>query len=120
MNSAQFATVLAVLERIASALEQGVPRAPARVTEADVELVRCIAAVCGPKQFSAWEVIEHARLPASQGLRAAILESIGVENSRRLGMRLRRLEGEDVCGLRVVRVGSTREGADWAIRATRE
>jgi hypothetical protein len=40
-------------------------------------------------------------------------------SSRRIGKRLKRLEGADVDGLRVVRDGQDREGAIWSVRELR-
>jgi hypothetical protein len=115
--------VLATLQRIeakvdALAERQHQPRA--QYSAEDAQLVRALFAIGNGVRFSAWEVIDHARFPGAEALRAAILEAIGSENTVKLGKALKRLEGLVLDGLRVVRQGQDRDGALWSIARVRE
>jgi hypothetical protein len=77
------------------------------------ELVRILVATIAGRgfAFNAHEVWTHARLvsPAlRQALRAADLTS-----ARQLGKWLQHLQGRDVYGLRLVRIGADYHGAVW-------
>jgi len=103
-----------ILERLVAIEARLAVRKP-EISAADAELVRRIAEAVGARTFSGWEVVDHARLPGAADLRAAVVAAIGSENSQRLGKRLQRVEGQDVGGLRVVRVGVDRDGVLWRI-----
>jgi hypothetical protein len=108
----------ALRAELAAARSQRVPGIPA----ADQALVRAIFAVLPMKAFAAWEIADYARdrnLKRAPELEAAVLAAVGSLSSRRIGKRLKRLEGADVDGLRVVRDGQDREGAIWSVRELR-
>lgn len=63
--------------------------------------------------FSAAEVIHHAAVVASP-LREA-LAAAGVVNARQLGKWFRRIEGRDIGGLRLTRIGVDRDGVIWRV-----
>jgi hypothetical protein len=81
-------------------------------------LVRCITDAAGTRPFSAWELVEHSRLPLRAGLRAAMAAAGAAENCRRVGKLLKRVEGLEVDGRCVVRVGADREGAIWQVQVS--
>jgi hypothetical protein len=88
-------------------------------TRADLgEHLRAIAAVVGGRIFSVAELLEHAAIPEGEALRAAIVALVGSTNGKRLGKFLRRIEGEEIAGLRVERVGEDRLGAAWVLRVS--
>jgi hypothetical protein len=66
--------------------------------------------------FSTAEVIAHARLPRYEALTAAIMGAIGALNGKKLGQRLKRLEGIPCDGIEIVRLSSDRDGALWGAR----
>ena len=80
------------------------------------ELVRVIAATTRERVFSSAELIAHSELVP--GLRAAIVSAIGSLNARKLGRALRRVEGTDIAGLVVARVGADSGGVSWRIRVS--
>jgi hypothetical protein len=56
---------------------------------------------------------------ADQRLHDAIVSAVRAINGRRVGKLLRRIEGADIDGLRVVRVGMDREGISWRVASLR-
>src|SRR5260221_1904472 len=80
------------------------------------EHLPAIAAVVGDRVFSVSELLEHAAIPEGEALRAAIIGLVGALNGRRLGKLLRGIEGENIAGLRIERVGSDRLGVAWTLR----
>jgi hypothetical protein len=80
------------------------------------ELVRAIAATARERVFSSAELIQHAEVATE--LRAAIVSAIGSLNARKLGRALRRVEGTDIAGLVVARVGADSGGVSWRIRVS--
>jgi hypothetical protein len=104
---------VATLRRIVEA------RRRPRVTVEDSALVLAIAAHARGATFTAGELVQHAALMDAEGLRGAIVDAIGSLHARKLGKRLRRLDGVDVGGgLQIVRIGEDRAGALWAVHAT--
>lgn len=79
-------------------------------------LLRLIATFAGDRAFSARELVDHAKLPTSSDLLAAIVAAVGTVNPRKLGKCLRRLEGLDLDGLRLEVVGVDRSGLIWLLR----
>lgn len=82
----------------------------------DTALVIAIRRHVADAVFSVGDLIEHARLPQASALAAAIVAAVGALNARKLGQRLRRLEGEQCDGIEIVRVSSDRDGAVWGAR----
>ena len=80
------------------------------------ELVRAMVTTIAGRElaFNAIEVWNHARL-LSPGLRCA-LEAAGMTSPRRLGKLLQQLQGRDVGGLRLERLGEDYLGAVWVFR----
>lgn len=98
--------ILGELRAIRAAIAPG-PHAP---LEPGAEaLVLAISAHAGDLLFCARELVEHSRL------RAAIVAAVGELNSRRLGRLLRRLEGREIAGVRIERVGEDRDGVAWRV-----
>ena len=91
------------------------PRMP--FSAADVALVAAIHEAVGPRPFCSWQLIDHAELQVSAALAEAIVDAIGALNARKLGKLLRRIEGQDVQGLRAERVAASREGLVWRVTA---
>jgi hypothetical protein len=86
-------------------------------TRADLgKHLRAIAALVGDNLFSVSELLEHAAIPEGEALRAAIMALVGELNGRKLGKLLRDIEGREIAGLRVERVGEDRLGAAWVLR----
>jgi len=85
---------------------------------ATADLLRLITDAAGTSRFSAWELVEHSRLPIRAGLRGAMAAAGAAENCRRVGKLLKRIEGVEVDGRCVVRVGADREGAIWQVRVS--
>ena len=84
----------AELREVRALLEERRSDGPA---QADVGLVVAIRRHVGDAVFSAAELVMHARLPQWAALAAAIQSSVGALNARKLGQRLKSLEG---CRLR--------------------
>jgi len=82
--------------------------------------VLAIHETAGSRLFSAAELVDHAQLTTAGGLRDAIASAVGALNARKVGKALRRLEGQELAGLLVVRVGADREGAIWNIARVQE
>jgi hypothetical protein len=111
---------LALLRQIAAdvqALRAAFERRPDAVPTPDVAapLVQAIAATCGDLAFSAAELVRHAALPEFATLRAALIAAVGELNARRIGKWLRKVEGVDLGGLRVIRLALDRDGVVWQI-----
>jgi hypothetical protein len=77
--------------------------------------LRTVSAVVEGRAFSVRELLAHAAIPEGEALRSAILGMIGTLNGRRLGKFLRRIEGQDIGGLSVERIGGDRDGAVWRL-----
>lgn len=86
-------------------------------------LLQAIAAASGGLKFTVAELLLHAEVvadrAADQHLHDAIVGAAGAINGRRLGKLLGRLEGTELDGLRVVRVGADREGITWRVAGLR-
>lgn len=82
-------------------------------------LLRLIAEFVGDRFFSARELAEHAALPASSELHAAIVGAVGVANPRRLGKYFRRIEGQELDGLHMKAIGNDRDGLIWRVASSR-
>jgi hypothetical protein len=81
---------------------------------ADTTLVASIVAVAGERVFTAGELIEHAAVDAEL---CEALAAVGARNAKRLGKALRRMDGVDLGGWRIERVGQDRTGALWRVFA---
>jgi len=81
-----------------------------------VELAKAIAATAPDRMFTSSELIAHAALPEATILRSAITATIGELNTRTLGKLLKRIEGQNLGGLLVERIGSESDGVCWRIR----
>ncbi|MBA3776979.1 MAG: hypothetical protein H0X11_11155 [Betaproteobacteria bacterium] len=98
-------------------------RRPAASVDDDsaADLLRAIAATTRGLTFTVSELLEHAEIvadrAADQRLHDAIVAACGAVNGRRLGKLLGRLEGRELDGLRVVRVGVGRDGIAWRVVA---
>ena len=80
----------------------------------DVALVGLIAAISRGLPFTA-AALWRRRVAGDEAL-AAALATADIENTKQLGKLIRRLEGRDVDGVRLVRVGANREGIIWVAR----
>jgi hypothetical protein len=74
-------------------------------------LLALVAAAVGTL-FSAREVWQHRRVAPKL---AAALDAADVGNARGLAKLFRRIEGHDINGFRLVRVGKDRDGLLWRI-----
>ena len=80
-------------------------------------LLRAIADIVGDHGFTAADLLLRVPPPADAPLRRAIVRAVRAESPRRIGKLLKRYEGADVAGLRVVRVGVERDGIVWQVVA---
>ena len=80
-------------------------------------LLHAIALATGGRKFTVAELFEHAEVV--EPLRDAIVDVVGEINGRRLGKLLRRLDGRELDGLRVARIGADREGISWCVAGLR-
>jgi hypothetical protein len=76
-------------------------------------LLPAVAEAVSDRAFSAAEVIRHAEVVGCS-LRAA-LEAAGASNGRKLGKLFRELEGCEIDGLQLVRIGAERDGLVWRV-----
>ena len=85
------------------------------------DLLCAVAATTQGLKFTVSELLLHAEVvadrAADQRLHDAIITACGTVNGRRLGKLLGRLEGRELDGLRVVRVGVGRDGIAWRVVA---
>lgn len=109
--AAKLDVIAGLLERIAVALEANL--APRR-REVGV-LLRAIHARVADRVFVAPELIEYAEISDAEELRSAILAAVGSLNARKLGKLFARVEGEDLGGYRLRRVGTDRAGITWQV-----
>jgi hypothetical protein len=96
--------------------------AAARPTRADdsaaVALLREIVHALGDHVFCCVDLLQRVPSPDDERLRAAIVAACGSLSPRRIGKLLRRHEGRDMSGLRIVRTGRMeREGVVWMVKA---
>lgn len=106
------------LQALRSSVERGrdKPAPPAGIAEH----LRAISAMVEGRSFSINELLAHAAiLSEGKALREVIVGMVGALNGKRLGKLLRRIEGQDIGGLRVERVGADRLGAIWVLRVCR-
>ena len=87
---------------------------PYSATEQEAKLIAAISEIARGLVFSSREVIEHARLPAAETLKAALADA-RLTSARLLGRWLKRMESRDFGDLRVFRRGDDRDGAVWVI-----
>jgi hypothetical protein len=104
---AEVAEVRALLER----------RAPA--PDAAVEaLLRAIAKYAPDRAFTTAELVVHAgKVPE---LRGAVVAVVGGLNARKIGRAFRRVEGVNLGGLTVVRIGDDGAGVIWCVKRVSE
>ena len=91
--------------------------------EAATVLLPVIAAAIGAQSFVVAELLALAATaaPGADALRLAIAGAAGpldAGTGRRLGKLLRRLDGADVGGLTVARIGRESAGAIWCVRVS--
>jgi hypothetical protein len=79
-----------------------------------VALLAAIAEEAAETVWSARELVDHARV--SEPLRSALLAACGALNARKTGKLLARLEGVDLAGLLVERIGADGSGIVWTVR----
>jgi hypothetical protein len=82
--------------------------------EAVDKLVHALVDAVAGTVFSSCDVWRHAQL-ASPALRRA-LETMSIRNARQLGKWLQQLQGRDVGGLVLERIGDDYLGAVWMFR----
>jgi hypothetical protein len=92
------------------------PRQPQDLGADVGEHLRAISAAVGDRVFSVAELLAHAAIPEGEALRAAIVGLLGSLNGKRLGKFLRRIEGQDIAGLCIERIGEDRSGVAWILR----
>ena len=116
------AAILVELRAIHATLAAARPAASVNDDSA-ADLLRAIAATTQGLKFTVSELLEHAEVvadrAADQRLHDAIITACGTVNGRRLGKLLGRLEGRELEGLRIVRVGMGREGIAWRVAGLR-
>jgi hypothetical protein len=88
--------------------------APGPRDQGDVALVGIIATVARGLPFTAAAL--WRRRVAGDAALAEAFATCDIENPKQLGKLLRRLEGRDVDGIRLCRVGTNREGIVWHAR----
>jgi hypothetical protein len=109
------------LRGLRETLQRDRPRRPEADAAAIAGLREIFGALGGDFRFSTSDLIEHAELPESASLHAALVEAVGSPlRAKRLGKWLRRFSGRDLDGLRLERVDADRYGAQWALRESRE
>lgn len=109
--------ILAELQELRAAVAARPGRKPTCSAE-DLALVQAIHLAVGSRAFVASEIIDYMLAPRMKGaaeICAALRAAIAEPDSRRLGKLLKRLDGLDLDGFRVVRVGEDREGAVWSV-----
>jgi len=77
-------------------------------------LAAAIRAAVGDRAFSSAELVVHCEVVPE--LAQAITAAVGGLNTRKLGRALRRVEGMDLDGLIVTRIGQDSSGVCWRIR----
>ena len=103
---------LRALRRDLARAESGRPAQPERFAA----LLPIVAEFVGQRAFNTAELIRHALLPEAAGLRAGIMDAVGVEHqARKLGKWLRRVEGHIIGCWRVHRIGRDAQGAIWRV-----
>jgi hypothetical protein len=78
--------------------------------DADEALIRVIASVAGDLPFTAAALWRRRAVNLAL---ASALENSDLDSPKQIGRMLRRCEGCDVDGVRILRVGATREGLVW-------
>lgn len=101
------------------AFETSRRREPSPQADTAADMLRAIRANCGEYVFTCADLVEHATLPAAEDLRAAIVTAVGSLSPRRIGKALAALEGRDIGGLSVHRLGSGRDGVEWRVASLR-
>jgi hypothetical protein len=114
------ARIEAKLDRLLEFAEREPPARQADVDAAMAGLVRTTQAAVQHRVFTSAELAAHAEMPEAAELREAIVAAVGSLKPRHIGMALRALDGRDVEGLVVRRVGEDRDGANWMIERLRE
>ena len=110
--------VVELLREIRDLLRRAEDRATGRRVPRDdrhVALVRAIAGAARGLAFTSAELIAHAQVEGA--LRDALVACDAL-NARRLGKLLRRIEGVEIGGLVVERVGESGEGVVWVSRVS--
>ena len=98
-----------------TALRRSIEHQPAR--KRAQQFLAAIAGHAGTRAFSASELVRHAALRDSDELRNAIVARCGALVARKVGRALRGIEGQQLGGLMVCRVGADRDGLLWLVRA---
>ncbi len=81
--------------------------------EDDIRVLMALVDVVGPRRFSAAEVMAHALV--APALRDA-LAAADCDNPISLGRLLGRVEGREINGVMLLRVGEDRQGVVWKLR----
>lgn len=81
----------------------------------DVALVPAIYEAVADRIFTSAELIRHAEADGESLTPALIFAGCG-QDARKLGLLLKRLEGEDCSGFQVVREAEDRGGAIWRVQ----
>lgn len=76
-------------------------------------LVRAIAAAAGSAAFTVSELLQHALVDP------ALRDAINGLSGRQLGRLLRRIEGQELGGLMVERLGEDGTGVLWVLRVSK-
>ena len=90
--------------------------APRDVKAEHARVLQALALTVQASAFSAREVLAHAAVDAEL---LAALDAAGGTTGPKLGKLLQRLEGRDVGGCRLARLGADRDGVVWRIFAAR-
>jgi hypothetical protein len=80
-------------------------------------LLRAIHDHVRERPFTCFDLVDHVEVANAEKLGAAIMAACGALSPRRVGRLLRSIEGEPLEGLRVVRVGISRAGILWQLKA---
>jgi hypothetical protein len=103
----------AIKENTAAVRELSLRKEPPDVGKFHEALLPVLAAAVEAKAFSAREVMERAAL-LDVALRAA-LAAAGLDNPRQLGKWLRTVEGRQLAGVRLERIGTDHDGIVWRV-----
>jgi hypothetical protein len=115
MTDEQFRVLLAELRAIRTLLERQRFRR-VMVSDSARELLQALAGIAPGLMFTSGEIVGHAAIDAS--LRALLEACCQPVSTRRVGRFLKRIEGLDLDGYRIERIGDAREGALWAVRVS--
>src|SRR5687767_1868117 len=114
-TSVMLAAILAELKGLRADL--AISRTPLTDRQKLANLLHVIAETVGDNLFTCSDLLLRIPAPNDAAMRAAILQAVGVESPRRIGKLLKRYEGLEAGGFRIIRVGQERDGVLWQVVA---